>query len=414
MSHRGEDAFSQETPLTVYFALESFLGLFCEKGTNWGYGGAEMQMYYLARNFAARPHIRVVLLTAFRGYTSIYPNITIKRLKFPYYGGFLEKFGHHFPNWIVSLIRFGLKAFSHERRKKLFSDHEGKGILLMSSLENIDLVQAARRHGIKTIYRISGDALVDGTYSKETLARTIVDQLLDLSDRVVVQSEYQRDVYYQNYGRDSLIIPSGFFWGSQTEQTRISRKQQVLWVGRCVAVKRPWLLLELARRIPEAHFAFVAPAPDEGIYQEMKREASELANVTLIPGVPRDEIQAYYAESSVVVNTSFTEGLPNTLIEACAAQTPYVSLRVDARGVLGEDGIGDCAQNDMASFTKMVQLYLTSEEKRAAIGKKAYDYARETWDIARASECYMQLFATLLQDDVQELEQADGRKKADG
>jgi len=386
-------SFSPDNPLTVYFAMDSFLGLFCESGSEWSFGGAEMQMYYLASGFAKISGVRVRLLTNRRDYISIYPDITVQHIKLPYYGDIVERLEKkHVPALLVWIAKKFIGRFDGRRRRKLLEDHRGNGVLLMSSLENPDIVHAAKRQGIKTVYRISGDALVDGTYAPDTLARTVVDQLLELSDAVVVQSKYQRHAYKENYGKDSTIILSGFPW---SDPPKVPRKRQVLWVGRCVAVKRPWLLLELANRLPDAQFAFIAPPPDDGLYQEMEREVGELDNVTLIPGVPRAEISRYYAESAVVVNTSFTEGLPNTLIEACAAQTPYVTYSLDIRGLMSKEGIGDCAEGDMDFFAHLTRQYLDSDERRAEVGKKAFDYAHETWSLEVAVKRYLGLFDQL-------------------
>jgi len=386
---------SQERILTVYFALERFIGLFCESGTKWNYGGAEMQMYYLARSFAALPGVQVVLLTSKPDLTSIYPGISIRQIKkYPRTGNIIGRLRQkHVPGPIVWLAEKYIERSNMRRRHNLFEEHTGRSVMLISSFERTDVVRAASLHGIKVVYRVSGDSLVDGTYAPEVITRIRTDQLFDLSDAVVVQSEYQQRAFQENYNRDATIIASGFSWSDPLQGPR---KKQVLWVGRCVAIKRPWLLLALAHRLPQADFAFIAPPPDDELFLEMEREACKLDNVTLIPGVARSEITRYYAESAVVVNTSFSEGMPNTLIEACAAETPYVSYSLDIGGLLGEEGIGDCAQGDMERFVELVDQYLDSDERRAEVGKKAYEYARRTWNIQTATDSYIELFSELL------------------
>lgn len=393
---RPEDPSSAGS-LTVYFALERFLGLFCGEGAQWNYGGAEMQMYYLARSFAALPATRVVLLTTQAGYTSIYPGITIQQIKKPPHTGniIVRMRQKHVPAPLVWAAEKLIKRANRVRRRKLFEDRSEQSVLLLSSFEKLEIVEAAHIKGLKLVYRISGDSLVDGSYAPETFTRTYIDHLLDLSDAVVVQSEHQQHTFAKNYGRDSTVIASSFAW-EDLPSAPAARKKQVLWIGRCVAIKRPWLVLELAHRLPQAHFVLIAPpAPDDELYQEIEREAQDLENVTLIPGLARNEILQCYLESSVVINTSFSEGMPNTLIEACATETPYVSYRLDINGLLGEGGIGDCAHEDFESFVDLVSQYLDSDEKRAEAGRKASEYARNTWSIQTATEAYIKLFEEL-------------------
>ena len=117
------------------------------------------------------------------------------------------------------------------------------------------IVLAARPRRARTVFRIASDSDCDPGRLLIRLwrDRKIYEHGLARVDRVLAQSEFQRDLMQRNYGRDSrvagmLVEPGG------APASFAARQRDALWVSNIRQVKRPDLLLEVARALPESHF----------------------------------------------------------------------------------------------------------------------------------------------------------------
>ena len=92
-----------------------------------------------------------------------------------------------------------------------------------------------------------------------------------------------------------------------------------------------------------------------------------------------------FSESDVVVNTSTTEAVVNTLVEAIEYEASFVSLKIDAGGLLGK--LGDCnciglsAFDDFDLFCEYVRLILADRELAAEYISRGKKYASTHWSI---------------------------------
>lgn len=383
---------SYQEPVTVYFALETFLGLFTEQESYWSYGGAEMQMYYLARGFAKTPGVSVVLLTKNKVPKIVHPNIKIVRFRMPYLGDPSVKHRYLKLPILKQLSTLYLRFVNAKRREKIFIDHEGKAVFLMSQLENEDLIKTAQKRGVQTVYRVNGDSLVDSSMVMSSPSVQRVHRIMNMVDALVVQSDYQKEQTIKNLGLNSVVIGSSYI---TPERNNRGRKKQVLWVGRCVPIKQPWIFVSLAKRIPECTFIMVAPPDVPLLYEQLEREGAFLSNFEIIPGMKHDELLALYKESSVVASTSFSEGMPNTLIEASFASVPFVSFQLALGGLLEAEGIGRYAEGDMDKFEQVVRTYLFNDCERESTGNRAYSFASRRWDSKIVAAQYVELFRGL-------------------
>ena len=102
----------------------------------------------------------------------------------------------------------------------------------------------------------------------------------------------------------------------------------VLFVGRLVDGKRPWLAVEAFAAVLETH-------PDAELYlcgdgplrEELETQVAELGigeSVTFLGHVPYDEMPKVYRSGDVLVLPSRAEGVPRTVLEAMASGTRVV------------------------------------------------------------------------------------------
>lgn len=190
-----------------------------------------------------------------------------------------------------------------------------------------------RRHGRKSIY--SGASDVDFIPGREDIAfardRWIFQWGLRNVDRIFVQNENQVESLRRHYGIEGFHMPN-CFEAPAGENAR--RDGYVLWVATVRPSKRPEMLLELARRLPDRKFVVVGGSDVSPRGQEFARQvaasAAALPNVEFRGFLPFAEADRLFAGARVLVNTSVYEGFPNTFLQAWARGVPTVAF-VDTR-----------------------------------------------------------------------------------
>lgn len=128
----------------------------------------------------------------------------------------------------------------------------------------------------------------------------------------------------------------------------------VLFICRLHPQKRPFLMLEIARKvaqkIPDVVFAVVGGGPQEA---ELKAAATgELKHTVYFLGARKD-VRPYYRDAKAVLICSLKEGLSLTAYESCAMGVPVISADVGGQKDLIDDSVGKlipCLQSECADF----------------------------------------------------------------
>ncbi len=110
------------------------------------------------------------------------------------------------------------------------------------------------------------------------------------------------------------------------------RPFHVLCVGRLVAAKGQYVLVDAARRLGEDNRDFrvtiVGAGPQEQGLRAAIREAGLEARVTLAGALNQEQVRRLYGEADAFVLPSFAEGIPVVLMEAMASGVPCVTTRI--------------------------------------------------------------------------------------
>lgn len=93
--------------------------------------------------------------------------------------------------------------------------------------------------------------------------------------------------------------------------------------------------------------------------------------------------------AKVFVNTSTVEGYPNAFVQSMIGATPILSLNVDPNGILHEQHLGICADGYARALRDTLRSLLDDDEMRAAMGARAFQYAREHHDIMKVAERFV-------------------------
>ena len=177
----------------------------------------------------------------------------------------------------------------------------------------------------------------------------------------------------------------------------------VLFAGRLAAVKRPTLLVDIAREWIKIRanyklrFLVAGDGPESSRLLESVRRAKLESMFSLLGMV--DDIRPLVEESDIVVVPSRSEGIPLIVLEAFASQRPVVCSRVGAvdevvdgaTGALIETGAGEARR-----FAIAIHALLENPRQRDEMGKAGRRVVEELYDRSRCQMQYRELFATKL------------------
>ncbi len=180
------------------------------------------------------------------------------------------------------------------------------------------------------------------------------------ADEIVVQTSEQVAMCEATFERHPRLIRSV----AEPQPARSAAPEAFLWVGRTAAYKRPELYVELAKRVPEAHFWMIMVPSGPGqreVETRVRALLDQAPNLTLLPQRSRPEVGELLERTVAVVNTSDYEGFSNVVLEAWARGVPSIALTHDPDGVIERERLGGFADG---SIERMVELARETWEQR--------------------------------------------------
>lgn len=149
----------------------------------------------------------------------------------------------------------------------------------------------------------------------------------------------------------------------------------VLWLASLKPVKRPWLFLEICKRLrgSGARVVMAGRMNDERFRQNID-ELVQSGDLEYIEHVTFEQSNELISRATVFVLTSRHEGLPNTLIQAWLRRTPTVSLGFDPDGMIARNGIGVHTTGVGQAVDAILDL-LREKDKYYRVANKAREFA---------------------------------------
>ena len=250
----------------------------------------------------------------------------------------------------------------------------------------------------KFVRYISSDAEVDKKMTEYISRIGRLGNWLDikLADAVVAQSEFQRKMLKESFGRESLIIRNAFPLSNQ-KMSEKTNPPIVLWVSTIREIKQPELFLKLAKAIPKGSFQMVGGVEynNPAVYNNVKESSESISNLHFMGFVPFHEIDQYFEQASIFVNTSKYEGFPNTFIQAWMHYMPTVTLNADPDGLICKNKIGFHSKT-FNQLVEDVKLLLKNRQLREERGRNAMRYVEKEHDITDIVRKYVKVFDHVL------------------
>lgn len=260
----------------------------------------------------------------------------------------------------------------------------------------------SRRHRKRYVLALASGMDVDPTRSRAGRRdRWLYRQALRHADGVVAQHAEQLSLLKRNFGRDGRVIGNVVSLPEASPKTaRDPSSPIVLWVGNLKPVKRVDMLVEVARRVPEARFVAVGFAErhdgGEGIRARLREVTGTLDNLEYADYVAPQEMPALYGRASVLLHTSEpgVEGFPNVLLEAWHYGVPTVSSS-SVGGVIERDRLGTyCEGADQMAESVRYWLGVSAQELDA-LAARARRYLQESHSPERVTAAYADVFLGL-------------------
>jgi glycosyltransferase involved in cell wall biosynthesis len=252
--------------------------------------------------------------------------------------------------------------------------------------------------GKKLIYSLASDHDSDGTFFSG-LRGKIFKFGFRSADKLIAQTAHQLEKYQREYGAKAkeMEVIHNSLEIKDSGQASIF-KDTVLWVGSSAAVKRPEIFLALAKEFPREKFTMIMTKSQEDLFfwKEIKFQAQELLNIEVIEKVAFDKINEYFSRAKVLVSTSVYEGFANVFLQAAAARTPILSLKVNNDEFITKYNCGLVCDDDFEKLKENLMKLLSDDELRNELGRNAFAYLQQEHDIKKNIEKWKNIFTGII------------------
>ena len=248
-----------------------------------------------------------------------------------------------------------------------------------------EVIADCHRLGIRTILCLASDTDLSTDYQPGNRAANHYGMAnwkghyaLSTADRIVVQTESQREALRRDFGRSATLIrnPVNIFSDDPQHWLPRQTREHVLWIGRADSFnKRPMLFVELACACPGLQFVMIASRTDEAVFQMM--QATSPPNLSIVEHVAHHETWDYLRRARLFVSTSNFEGFPNTFLQCAVMGVPIVSLDIDPDGMLARHHCGISAAGNVRTLQEAVTSLYSDYPRAEALALACHRYVLE-------------------------------------
>lgn len=202
---------------------------------------------------------------------------------------------------------------------------------------------------------------------------------LQRSDIIFIQHSGQREYLPLRLQQKAYFLP-GIVSLPRTVRPHSERNETVAWIAVIRPIKRLDLLIEIARRLPSVCFTICgAPTPylwDAKALENILMQLRSLPNVEYRGHVAPEEALKVIADASLLLSTSDGEGFPSVFLEAWAAGTPVVSMKIDPDHRIRDGELGEVIDTvDQAVDT--IRDLMRSPGRRQDMGMRSRRHVEE-------------------------------------
>lgn len=214
------------------------------------------------------------------------------------------------------------------------------------------------------------------------------------ADRVIVQTETQRQNLLREFGLNGTIIQSGHPVPARKDRTL---PWKILWIGSIKPIKQPEVFIELANHLQDlnAEFIMAGPMPDAEYGKQIQQMIQSQKNIRYLGTIPFSKSQEWIASCHILVNTTAKnyEGLPNAFVQAWLSGTVTMSLYTDPDDLITTHRLGKLSGTPV-QLAEDIRHLIRNPSLFEELSRNARKYAIENFSIDRITS---QLEALMLQ-----------------
>ncbi len=370
---------------------EKSLSVFTVSHPKFGLGGAELQSYYLASEFARRGW-RVTFLAYDRGAPVIdLPDNGVKLL--------LVK---ESSSVLINAFRT-LRALFSVRSSVTYYRNVSHVLFLVRVAAKFTggRYAWAAMHDERTGRHAASTVLRKGLESRSGLRRALGNLSAHIQDWLFlagvrgahwafVQNRRQQGLVLSEMGRPADIVYNAHPIAGGAKE----REPIIAFVAVFKDFKRPELFCQLASRFAGSGYRFVIVGenfPDAEQRQELAALMAESGVEYLGPRSP-DEVGELLSRARLLANTSTAEGFPNTFIQAWMRGVPVVSLVVDPDEIISRHGLGTACDGSAEALASAVEKFMDNQELWEEHSRRCRAFAVENCNVERTVERLEKVF----------------------
>ncbi len=290
--------------------------------------------------------------------------------------------------WSRNKIKNALRR--NRKRESIIREFAPDLIVSFIKENNFKAILTGKKCGVKVVASVRSDPAAEyPTFG----SRFIMKRLFTKADGIILQTQAMRDFFPTILQKKIVILPNPIDLRFLKDVTGVTRKKEIVMVGRLDENKNQMLLLEAFSRLAEVYPEWNCVCIGEGACRtklEEKIKSYGLEQRFFLPG-SKTNIQDEIDAASVFVLASRFEGMPNALIEAMALGLAVVSTDCDGGGPRelirdGENGIL-IPKDDAEALYEKLKLLFDDDSLRERLGESARktaermhpDVVNETW-----------------------------------
>ena len=207
--------------------------------------------------------------------------------------------------------------------------------------------------------------------------RTWVRRAIRRADAIVSQTEKQRGLLRDGFGRDSVVIANPVELPPRERMVDATRAPSLVWLATYKPSKRPEWFTRFAESHPAVpcRMAGVIPVPPltTECWEAARAVAARCANLEVLPTLPHEQVGDFLRGATLFAHSSPAEGFPNAFLEAWANGLPSVTC-FDPDGLIERERLG-ARRDDYGAWAAELERRIADPALRAAEGARARAWA---------------------------------------
>lgn len=246
------------------------------------------------------------------------------------------------------------------------------------------------------IFSIAHSRDIDGTFVQARGLKGLLYSVgLKMANFVVAQSSEQLKMMKDSSIRKKCkMIPPGY---PVRRRSHTNRGRYILWVARGEAWKHPESFLNLAMDFPRQRFFMVMPKSPKAsaLWQRIEKQTRKISNLHFEERIPFHKIHNLFDKSYLLVNTSSKEGFPNTFIQAARMGVPILSLKVDPDDFITKNRVGVTCDGHYARLKRNLHLLVSNDDLYNELKNNCFKYFVQKHDITEIAQSWKEILLAL-------------------